>query len=49
LCKVDCPGLCSQCGADLQTTKCGCSNKIADERWAALDLLKIDESRPTTE
>jgi len=49
LCKSDCPGLCPQCGADLQTTRCGCSNKAGDDRWAVLDQLKIDQSRPTAE
>lgn len=44
LCRIDCPGLCSQCGADLQTAKCACSRAERDDRWSALDALRTDES-----
>ena len=46
LCRVDCPGLCPQCGADRATTKCGCVTETRDERWAALDALrgKLDDA-----
>jgi uncharacterized protein len=45
LCSVDCPGLCPQCGADLQSAPCSCSREVRDERWAALDALKTDENQ----
>lgn len=40
LCKVDCPGLCPQCGADLQSAPCSCQTQRLDERWAILDQLR---------
>ena len=40
LCRVDCPGLCPQCGADRATTTCACVIQTRDERWAALDALR---------
>lgn len=40
LCRDECAGLCQHCGADLNTTRCGCSAEPADPRWAALDELK---------
>ena len=45
LCRADCPGLCPQCGADLQSASCSCSRQVRDERWAALDALKTDENQ----
>jgi uncharacterized protein len=39
LCKEDCKGLCSQCGADLNSGACGCRPPI-DPRLAALTKLK---------
>lgn len=45
LCRAECPGLCPQCGADLQSAPCSCSRQIRDERWAALDALKTDENQ----
>lgn len=39
LCKEDCKGLCSKCGADLNDGDCGCDNDDIDPRWA--DLQKI--------
>lgn len=44
LCRTDCPGLCPQCGADLQTASCSCSRAERDDRWSALDALRTDES-----
>ena len=35
LCKEDCKGLCSQCGANLNESSCNCEKPI-DPRWAAL-------------
>ena len=35
LCKEDCKGLCSECGANLNESSCNCQKPI-DPRWAAL-------------
>lgn len=41
LCKEDCKGLCSVCGANLNKTECGCNRESIDPRLAALqELLK---------
>jgi len=40
LCSPDCPGLCPQCGADLQMSPCNCEARLVDERWAVLDELR---------
>jgi uncharacterized protein len=40
LCREDCKGLCSQCGQDLNTSPCRCSNDYVDPRWSALLELK---------
>ena len=42
LCKEDCAGLCSGCGADLNSGPCDCS-LAADPRWTALAALKGEE------
>ena len=39
LCKEDCQGLCSQCGADLNTTTCDCKHDDIDPRWEKLKHL----------
>lgn len=40
LCREDCKGLCSKCGANLNQGDCGCDRKPMDPRFAALrDLL----------
>ena len=44
LCRADCPGLCPQCCTDLQVETCSCTRAERDDRWAALDSLRIDES-----
>lgn len=43
LCSTDCAGICPICGADLNSAPCGCSVEVRDERWAALDSLRLDE------
>jgi uncharacterized protein len=44
LCRVDCLGLCPECGADLNNAEPGHSHeKQPDARWAALGELKFDE------
>ena len=40
LCAEACRGLCPTCGANLNLNKCGCNDKVVDERWAALKELK---------
>ena len=40
LCRVDCHGLCPECGTDLNEEKCKCAGPPVDPRWGALaDLL----------
>lgn len=39
ICRPDCKGLCSQCGANLNEGSCSCAPS-ADPRWAALADLK---------
>ena len=36
LCKPDCTGLCLMCGANRNTTECGCDTKVPDPRMAAI-------------
>lgn len=41
LCKEDCKGICSQCGANLNEGPCGCEEKPKDPRMAAIqDIFK---------
>lgn len=35
LCKEDCKGICSCCGADLNHGECGCDREVLDPRMAA--------------
>jgi len=42
LCRDDCKGLCSQCGADLNQGACGCRRR-ADNPWDRLDQLRINK------
>ena len=42
LCSEDCKGLCSQCGANLNTGSCSCKQpEIRDDRFKLLEKLKI--------
>ena len=43
LCKEDCAGLCSSCGADLNQGPCGC-REVTDPRWGALAALEQERS-----
>ena len=36
LCKVDCKGICNQCGQDLNVNECGCDRSVLDPRMAAI-------------
>lgn len=40
VCREDCKGLCSNCGADLNEGACGCSQEDYDPRWEALTQLR---------
>jgi len=42
LCREDCKGLCSQCGADLNKGSCGCS-PVADETSPFAGLLRLHD------
>jgi uncharacterized protein len=42
LCKEDCRGLCSECGANLNETDCGCEKKPFNSKFAALKNLQLD-------
>ena len=41
LCSVQCKGLCSQCGANLNAAPCGCAEEKGDPRLAVLRNLKV--------
>ncbi len=46
LCSEDCKGICSNCGADLNVSKCNCEEDVIDERFAALkNLLNKQQDR----
>jgi uncharacterized protein len=42
LCRDACAGICAICGADRNAVDCGCDTTVRDERWAALDALRLD-------
>ena len=39
LCKQECRGLCTNCGANLNEVECGCAVEQTDPRWAALKVI----------
>ena len=41
LCRPECPGICAECGQDLNMAMCECSRRPFDHRWAALAALKL--------
>lgn len=41
LCRADCKGLCPQCGANLNQGACKCAPGVKDERFKALEQLKV--------
>ena len=43
LCVESCKGICSTCGADLNSAECGCLTKEVDPRWAVLKNFKMSE------
>ncbi len=46
-CRPDCQGLCPTCGADRNSTDCGCEQVLGDSRWAALEGLRLDQDQNT--
>jgi len=45
LCREDCKGLCSKCGADLNEGACGCPGAPVDRRWGPLRNLLNGENK----
>ncbi len=43
LCRTDCAGICPVCGTDRNEAPCDCDTAVRDDRWAALDELRLDE------
>jgi uncharacterized protein len=41
LCRLDCKGLCPQCGSDLNAAKCDCDRSPAGGKFDALKNLKL--------
>ena len=39
LCSENCQGICDRCGADRNSTDCGCETQQVDPRWAGLKEL----------
>lgn len=44
LCREDCAGICSGCGADLNSGSCSCGREEGDPRWKALRNVLKDET-----
>ena len=44
LCREDCKGLCSHCGANLNETTCTCESHVVDSRWSGLQGLGVVKS-----
>jgi uncharacterized protein len=42
ICRSDCRGLCTQCGANLNNEECRCESHLGDARMAPLARLKQD-------
>jgi len=43
LCKKDCKGLCSKCGANLNKVSCKCKKDTIDPRWNKLKNINFDD------
>jgi uncharacterized protein len=41
LCREDCKGMCSQCGADLNTGRCACAKIVSSKPFSVLKDLKL--------
>ena len=42
VCHPECLGVCPSCGKNLNEGPCGCAHTEQDDRWGALEELKID-------
>jgi uncharacterized protein len=47
LCRVDCKGLCPQCGKDRNLGDCGCAKRQESNRWTTLRKLIEVDGRPS--
>ena len=43
VCRVDCEGLCPECGIDRNLQTCTCAPEHLDPRWAALQSLDLEQ------
>jgi len=43
LCREECAGICPVCGVDRNLSSCSCDTTVVDDRWAALDQLRLDD------
>ncbi|MGI9646249.1 MAG: YceD family protein [Ilumatobacteraceae bacterium] len=43
VCRDECAGLCPVCGIDRNDHSCDCVTDVRDERWAALDALRVED------
>ena len=43
LCREECAGICPVCGIDRNQGTCECDTTVRDDRWAALDQLRLDD------
>lgn len=43
LCRDECAGICPVCGIDRNESSCECDTSVHDDRWAALDALRLDD------
>jgi uncharacterized protein len=39
ICREECRGLCSRCGADLNAGECGCAKETVSGSWQGLEKL----------
>ena len=45
VCRPECLGVCPSCGKNLNEGPCACKREETDDRWGALEGLKIDEEK----
>ena len=43
VCRIDCRGLCPQCGANLNKGPCGCTARSSGGHWQALDNIRLQQ------
>jgi uncharacterized protein len=43
VCDAGCPGLCHECGADLNIAQCGCKKKIFNNKFSVLADISLDK------